>query len=221
MSTYAKTVHWSTIFNFLSNVTYAIKQILSVHEFMCLSVNALQEVEQHMMMFIHYYNINNDSSGVKEENMNAQVINYVQNEIYKSISKLYHMGLRDQFLSHLLFILNCLWDEQPYNNPKFTINYMYMNDKIVTVDVSSRNVTCWTRLLWGHIYEFYYYVLTDGQRWDRWLIFVQKCNICRQLAQYMADHIETKLKQLLAQQDNIKTQKNDTDCVDEDILDVD
>ena len=37
----------------------------------------------------------------------------------------------------------------------------------------------------------------------------------------MAEHIETNLKQLLTQQDNIKTQKNDTDCVDEDILDVD
>ena len=52
-------------------------------------------------------------------------------------------------------------------------------------------------------------------------MFFSFCNICCQLAQYMAEHIETKFTQLLTQQDNIKTQKNDIDCVDEDILDVD
>lgn len=190
------------MFKFLSDIKFTCAKLLQVHEFLCLAANSFVESENWEMILLNYYNTYNHTSNANGKNMDPMVIQYVQDEMYKSVKKVHFMGLKQKLLTHLLFFMACLWDEQPDANPPITIQYMYIKEKQITVTVTSKDVLHWTRLIWGHIDEIFYGRIANAQSLDRWLVYVQKTNMLRQNAQYMANCVELKLNELNKFQEN-------------------
>ena len=120
---------WEMCLKFLSDREFALKEILKLHQFFCLWTNTLKLVEEHLLSFLHYYNLNNQQSEAPLTNMEPKVIKYVLEEIYKSLKKLQAFALQPRFLSQTIFMLSCLWDSWEENNPTIKIEFMYMNNK--------------------------------------------------------------------------------------------
>ena len=186
--------HWQMMFKFLSDREYALSQILRVHQFLCLLSNTLAEIQEQLFLFLHYYNLDNKQSQATKHTMHKDLIDYTQNEINIKLKKIYGEAVKTDILVRILFILSCLWDSVADNNPVLTIQFMYMKERDATVQVSSKNVLHWMRIIWNYVDDLYYFVLTSADSWHRWLWYTQIVNFSMQITKYMSDHIQTKIE---------------------------
>ena len=125
--------------------------------------------------------------------MHKNLIDYVQNEINLRLKKMYGQAMGTDILVSILFILSCLWDSDSTKNPYITIQFMYMEDREARFRVSSKHVLYWMRIMWNYIDDLYYFVLTTGDSWYRWLWYTQIVNFSMQISKYMSDHVESKI----------------------------
>lgn len=186
--------HFKKMFKFLSDREYALSQVLKVHQFLCLMSNTLAEIQEQLLLFLHYYNLDNKKSQAPKHTMHKDLIDYVQKEINLKLKKIYNQAMGTDILATILFILSCLWESDASNNPPITIQFMYMKGRDATVSVSSKNVLHWMTIIWNYIDDLYYFVLTSADSWHRWLWYTQIVNFGMQITKYMSDHVESKIQ---------------------------
>ena len=179
----------------MCNREFCTSEVLYLHEFLMLLKKSFEEVETHLALFLHYYNLNNVNSKAPRDKMNQKVINYVKNNIHKSVKKAYDIAFKTRLFCFIWIWLSCLWDSNAENNSLFTIKFMYLNDRTHTMGLTSANVLHFMRILIGYLDDWYHLKLSQGQWFMRYLHYCQICNFGVQFLDYATEHIEGKIRQ--------------------------